>query len=166
MKRYNISTTVHGDACLQQWYNGKIVLYEDHEKSIAALRAKLKQAEEERDDRRMSLAQEIAGALKARGLYCPKDFNSPDIIQAVGLALESLSEHRMNFDLAREAEKRHALELAARDAELDLYRKAVEPVRAWHTRYNGDEDMDAEHEAYQAIEDCIRILGEAGNAVG
>ena len=49
MKRYNISTTVHGDACLQQWYNGEIVLYEDHEKSIADLRAKLQQAEEERD---------------------------------------------------------------------------------------------------------------------
>jgi hypothetical protein len=79
----------------------------DHWKaSYEDVRADLKRAEEERDDRRMSLAQEIAGALKARGLYCPKDFNSPDIIQAVGLALESLSEHRLNFSLAREAEKR------------------------------------------------------------
>lgn len=39
-------------------------------------------------DDRMALAQEIAETLRSRGFYCPKDFAGPDLITAVGQALE------------------------------------------------------------------------------
>jgi hypothetical protein len=59
---------------------------------IIALRAALEQHESHnRCDARASLAQEIRGALKAHGHWCP-DGQGPDIITAVGLALQSHTE--------------------------------------------------------------------------
>ena len=40
-------------------------------------------------DDRISLAQEIAETLKARGYWVPVDFAGPGLILAIGLALDS-----------------------------------------------------------------------------
>jgi len=54
-------------------------------------------------DDRLSLAQEIAGALKSSGSFVPKDWAGPDLISAVGIALADLqTAQRLIVDLLKE----------------------------------------------------------------
>ncbi|MFA5379303.1 MAG: hypothetical protein WC455_26340 [Dehalococcoidia bacterium] len=70
---------------------------------ITALKAELADALTNQDARRMSLAQEIAEALKVRGHWVPKDYASAELINAVGMALDELADARGRLEAVKES---------------------------------------------------------------
>ena len=70
---------------------------------ITALKAELADALTNQDARRMSLAQEIAEALKVRGHWVPKDYASAELINAVGMALDELADARGRLEKCLDA---------------------------------------------------------------
>ncbi len=70
------------------WFENKVITALEAE--IKDYKRELEAARAERDDARNSLAQEIHGCLKSRGIYSPGIGTPSDLIGAVGMAIDTL----------------------------------------------------------------------------
>ncbi|MDD5542929.1 MAG: hypothetical protein PHX83_07110 [Acidobacteriia bacterium] len=120
---------------------------------IAELEAELKEAREQRDARRDSLAQEIRGLLQARGYWVPsKERDACDLISAIGMALAA-AEKRARAAEAEFVEIENALgvrkqlhngaanAIAYAERDRKALREKVERLRQLLSTVHGHRDM-------------------------
>ena len=129
---------------------------------IVALRAKLKQAEEERDEAKRMLSADGPLVFIKYGYLT-------DLQKALAAKDAELAECNRELDEAVELLKalgqQQTDDFKAHKAELALYRKAVGPVVACRDKWRGCQHAqvvmkERDCEAWDAVKNCIRILGE------
>ena len=128
------------------------------DREIADLRAKLKQAEDARDLYFDDLNITKTTLHLAEKALAAKDAELAESNRELDEAVENL----------KALGQQQMDDFKAHKAEVDLYRKAVEPVKECREKWRGCQHAqvvmkERDCEAWEAVKGCIRILGEAGN---